>query len=113
MPLDAIYNYTKIFVSEFGFTEGDDNIMAEIYARGPVSIYLNADCLTNYTSGVNMYDTCKPNIPNHVVQINGWGSENGADYWIGRCTHRAAVHINHFNLIIFWCRSQQLGNLLG
>ena len=79
----AVKNFTRIAVSEYGYTEGDVEIMSEIYARGPVSIYLNADCLKTYTGGVSMYDSCVAAIPNHVVQINGWGTEGGVDYWIG------------------------------
>ena len=31
-----------------------------------------------------MYDTCNTRTTNHAIQLNGWGSENGTDYWIGR-----------------------------
>jgi cathepsin X len=58
--------------------------MSEIYFRGPVSVNLNANCIEDYTGGINMYDTCNTKMVNHVVQLNGWGSENGVDYWIGR-----------------------------
>lgn len=65
--------------------KGDDEIMAEIYARGPVSAYINAECIETYTSGVNMYDTCQTHITNHAIQLNGWGvAEDGTKYWIGR-----------------------------
>lgn len=31
-------------------------------------------------------DTCKTSLAanNHAIQLNGWGTENGVDYWIGR-----------------------------
>ena len=78
-------DYPKITLSEYGSVKGDDNIMAEIYARGPVSAYINADCIETYTGGVNMYDTCNTHTTNHAIQLNGWGTdENGVDYWIGR-----------------------------
>ena len=81
----AVTNYTTIKVSEYGWTEGDVNIMSEIYARGPVSVYLDADCIEEYTGGVNMYNTCQKWKTNHVVQINGWGTtDDGIDYWIMR-----------------------------
>ena len=76
--------YTPIKISEYGSVKGDDNIMAEIFARGPVSAYINANCIETYTSGINMYDTCSAQTINHAIQLNGWGSENGTDYWIGR-----------------------------
>jgi cathepsin X len=58
--------------------------MTEIFLRGPVSANINAECLETYTGGIQMYDNCKPNLYNHVIQLNGWGTENGTDYWIGR-----------------------------
>jgi C1A family cysteine protease len=77
-------NYTKIYLSEYGSVTGDDEIMAEIYARGPVSAYINANCIETYNGGINMYDTCSTFTTNHAIQLNGWGEENGVQYWIGR-----------------------------
>ena len=80
----AVAKYPKITISEYGSVKGDDNIMSEIYARGPVSAYINANCIEDYTGGINMYDTCNAFYTNHAIQLNGWGTENGVDYWIGR-----------------------------
>jgi cathepsin X len=41
-PCYAIKQYPKIQVSEYGSVKGDSEIMAEIFARGPVSAYINA-----------------------------------------------------------------------
>jgi len=79
----AITNYPKIQVSEYGTAYGDDQIMAEIYARGPVAAYIDANCIETYSGGINMYDTCT-GLTNHAIALTGWGSENGTDYWIGR-----------------------------
>lgn len=79
----AVKTYPKITVSEYGTAKGDDEIMAEIYARGPVSAYIDATCIEEYTGGINMYDTCTRKI-NHAIALLGWGTENGTDYWIGR-----------------------------
>lgn len=80
-----VENYPVIEVSEYGYASGDEQIMAEIYARGPVSAYINANCIEEYEPGtINMYDTCPPRMTNHAIQLNGWGTENGTDYWIGR-----------------------------
>jgi cathepsin X len=78
-----INDYPLITVDEYGTAKGDFQIMAEIYARGPVSAYIDANCIEEYTSGINMYDTCK-GVTNHAIQLNGWGTEDGVDYWIGR-----------------------------
>jgi cathepsin X len=58
--------------------------MSEIFSRGPVSAYINSDCLHDYTGGINAYDTCSSRTTNHAIQLNGWGTEDGVDYWIGR-----------------------------
>lgn len=75
--------YPAITLSEYGGVKGDDNIMSEIFERGPVAAYIDANCIEDYTGGINMYDTCS-RMTNHAIQINGWGTENGTDYWIGR-----------------------------
>jgi len=81
----AVDEYPKITLKEFGSTLGDDNIMAEIYTRGPVSAYINANCLEDYTSGIVTYEECEHTTTNHAIQLNGWGTtEDGVDYWIGR-----------------------------
>uniref|UniRef100_A0A7S3HM96 Peptidase C1A papain C-terminal domain-containing protein n=1 Tax=Spumella elongata TaxID=89044 RepID=A0A7S3HM96_9STRA len=80
----AIKNYPKITVSEHGSVKGDDEIRSEILNRGPVSAYINAECIETYSGGINMYDTCNTHTTNHAIQINGWGTENGVDFWICR-----------------------------
>lgn len=76
-------DYPAITISEYGGVRGDENIMAEIMARGPVAAYIDANCIEDYTGGINKYDTCR-RMTNHAIQLNGWGTENGTDYWIGR-----------------------------
>lgn len=80
-----ILKYPKIGVSEYGRVIGDDNIQKEIYSRGPVACYINYECLEDYDGGVSMYDTCKPYLFNHAIQLSGWGvDDSGVEYWIGR-----------------------------
>lgn len=79
----AIAKYPIIELSEFGTAHGDEEIMAEIYARGPLVGNIDATCIADYTGGINMYDNCSK-IVNHAVSINGWGTEDGVDYWIVR-----------------------------
>jgi cathepsin X len=81
------YAYPYTILEEYGIVSGGDhNIMAEIYARGPVSAYINAYCLEDpvYTGGIVQYDSCDNTTTNHAIQLNGWGTEDGVDYWIGR-----------------------------
>ena len=54
----AIEKYPTIGVSEYGSVRGDVNIQNEIMARGPVSCYINADCIADYSGmyiGVCVY----------------------------------------------------------
>lgn len=78
----AIKNYPHITVTEHGTVHGDTNLMSEIYARGPVSCYIDAGPLEDYTGGICPYNGASGT--NHAIQINGWGVENGKNYWIGR-----------------------------
>lgn len=89
-----INDYPQITVEEYGTARGDHEIMAEIYARGPVSAYIDATCIETYTGGINNYDTCS-GIINHAIQLNGWGTEDGVDYWIGRNSWWAHMHLNY------------------
>lgn len=39
-------------ISEYGTVHGEDNMMAEIYARGPIACGINAEPVLNYTGGI-------------------------------------------------------------
>ena len=41
----AVEDYPKIKVTEFGSVAGDDKIQAEVFARGPISCYIDASVL--------------------------------------------------------------------
>ena len=79
-----------ITVEEYGSVSGDNKIMAEMYARGPVSCTIDASVLgwvlatgnTGYTTGIANY-TATPRL-DHAIQLAGWGVENGIEYWLGR-----------------------------
>ena len=103
---DTASCFNKIQVSEFGSVSGEDKMKAEIFARGPVACYIDAGPLVrrppprrfatawpkaepisvcaqeDYKSGVNMYKGAKGT--DHAIQIAGWGTDNGVDYWLGR-----------------------------
>lgn len=87
VPVDLI---PMIQVEEYGSVTGDDKVMAEIFARGPVSCTIDASVLgwvlasgnTGYTTGIANYTTT-PRL-DHAIQIAGWGVDNGVEYWLGR-----------------------------
>jgi cathepsin X len=75
-------NYTSFFVDEFSDISGVQNIMAEIAARGPVAAGIDATVLETYTGGI--ITATQPANIDHIIEIVGYGTENGTDYWICR-----------------------------
>lgn len=55
-----------------------------------------------YTGGIVMYDTCQTHTINHAIQLNGWGTENGTDYWIGRNSWGTYWYVLPSVYIIAW-----------
>ncbi|BBN13066.1 cathepsin X [Marchantia polymorpha subsp. ruderalis] len=77
-----VLGYTKHWVSEYGHVEGELNMMAEIYERGPIACSLNASVLHSYRGGIVIEP--ESTDTDHVVSVSGWGVENGVKYWIVR-----------------------------
>ena len=83
-PCRPVQNYTKYFVEEYGYVSGEERMMKEIYARGPITCALDAtDELVAYKGGI-FEDTTGTTSLNHAISVVGWGEENGEKYWIGR-----------------------------
>ena len=78
-------NGTVYNISEYGSVTGEKEMMAEIYARGPIacSLYAHSKYFTEYKGGV-INDPTPYNTTTHVVAIVGWGMDNDTPYWIGR-----------------------------
>ncbi|CBJ28444.1 Cathepsin Z-like proteinase [Ectocarpus siliculosus] len=81
---EAVQSYPNATVSEYGTVVGEENIMAEVFARGPVACDIAASRLHEYTGGI----VDIPELPaetDHVVAIAGWGeTEEGLKFWIVR-----------------------------
>ena len=71
-------------VEDYGVFTGEENMKQLIWSGGPVA------CLVSYTSELHLYsggifnDTTGRRSFDHVVEVTGWGTENGVDYWIFR-----------------------------
>lgn len=73
-------------VAEYGMVDQDvEQIMAEIYARGPVAATINAEPIVEYAGGV-FSETGNSQSTNHIVSIVGWGMDEatGIKHWIVR-----------------------------
>lgn len=82
-----LVNGTKYYISEYGPVTGESDMMAEIYARGPIacSVWAHTDKFLKYTGGV-ISDPTNYNGTTHVVVLTGWGVDKttGLKYWVGR-----------------------------
>jgi cathepsin X len=83
-PCVGLKYYPNATVAEHGDVQGENDIMAEVYARGPVACVVDANPLRNYTGGI-------VNFPgstqvDHIVSIVGWGLDAATNtkYWIVR-----------------------------
>ena len=79
----ALDVFPNASIAEYGIVSGEEAIMAEVYARGPVAAGVDADPLHDYKGGI--YAKNPPYEINHVVSIVGWGeTAKGLKYWIVR-----------------------------
>ena len=80
-------NGTKYYVTEYGSVKGEEEMMAEIFARGPIacSLYAHSPAFLGYKDGI-IQDSTKYNSTTHVVAVTGWGvdQESGMKFWVGR-----------------------------
>lgn len=66
-----INNFPNVTISEYGIVRGENKMMAEIYARGPIACEVDATPLVHYQGGI--YSKTGIYEPNHMVSIVGWG----------------------------------------
>jgi len=77
----AIRKYPNITISSYGEVSGAQDMMQEIYQRGPITCGIDAAPILKYEEGIA---TDSGSGVDHVVSVVGWGTENGKFYWIVR-----------------------------
>jgi len=76
--------YLVYGVEEFGWVSGEENMMQEIYQRGPIACGIAVpDALEEYTGGIYCDDTGNMEIV-HDISVVGYGEEDGQKYWLVR-----------------------------
>jgi len=78
-------NGTKHYVGDYGNVLAVEDMMAEIYKRGPIvcGMYAHSPSFEDYTGGIITDNTTYP-YTTHDVSVVGWGVEKGVNYWIVR-----------------------------
>lgn len=63
----------------------EERIRKAVYLHGPLDIAMNAIPFLHYTGGIIAYseERCdrSPDSLDHNLQLVGWGTEDGVDYW--------------------------------
>lgn len=98
-PLTVCSKYVTVYgVEEYGDVRGEENMMAEIYARGPIACLINSEApqFNDYKGGLIICDKgkeCKNKNTDHVIVIAGWGVDKatGTKYWVGRNSYGTQV----------------------
>ena len=81
----ALDSFPNASIAEYGEVSGEKEIMAEVYARGPVAAGIDANLLDEYTGGVLTPPADYEYEINHIVAIVGWDeTKAGEKYWIVR-----------------------------
>eukprot|EP00241_Pyramimonas_parkeae_P018401 CAMPEP_0114309244 /NCGR_PEP_ID=MMETSP0059-20121206/18530_1 /TAXON_ID=36894 /ORGANISM="Pyramimonas parkeae, Strain CCMP726" /LENGTH=350 /DNA_ID=CAMNT_0001433023 /DNA_START=89 /DNA_END=1141 /DNA_ORIENTATION=- len=76
--------YPNASIAEYGRVAGEQRMMAEVYARGPIACDVDAGPLDDYKGGIisgeGVYHA------NHVVSVVGWGysEKEQKPYWVVR-----------------------------
>lgn len=75
-------HYNNYEIKDYGSVKGEENMMKEIMANGPIACVVDAGPL----EGLKSWDivTAKGSEPNHIISVVGWGVDNGTKYWILR-----------------------------
>jgi len=79
-------NTTDVSCSTYALvTKDSPDAMKAVLANGALSVAINASSygFQTYTSGIFNPSTCLTSL-NHAVNVMGWGTQDGTEYWIMR-----------------------------
>ncbi|EDQ84610.1 uncharacterized protein MONBRDRAFT_34651 [Monosiga brevicollis MX1] len=81
----AISDPPKLHIAEYGQVAGEHNMMAEIYARGPIAGTIAVPPALETWNGQGIFNDTTGDVSlDHEIEIAGWGVENNVPYWIIR-----------------------------
>jgi len=76
---------SPIKLVNFNYVIGEHALMDALANHGPVAVAISTVPFTAfsfYSSGIYSNPLCNPLIPDHIVVVVGYGTENGVGYWI-------------------------------
>jgi len=77
-------NYLMYGIEEFGLVSGEENMIQEIYQRGPIACGIaDPESLKEYKGGIYKDETGLLDI-SHIISIVGFGVEDDTPYWLVR-----------------------------
>jgi cathepsin X len=78
----AVDNYVKFHIEDYGNVHGEEGIMSEVMARGPITCGMVCpdEFVYGYDQGIFRYHGNETDM-DHDVEIVGWGEEDGVKYW--------------------------------
>ena len=73
-----IKDYKRYKINEYGSVEGADKMKAEIFARGPISCFVEVTQeFLDYTGGL-FVENDHSGLGGHIIEVTGWGkTEDG------------------------------------
>lgn len=77
----CLYNKAKAThtISDFGTVSGEAEYLNHLATIGPIAIDIQAGPVQHYKSGV--MTSCPGSGIDHAVQLTGYGTDGGVEYW--------------------------------
>jgi len=82
MKCPGLSHYPNATIAEYGFIQGKEAMMKEIYSRGPISCDIDAAPIGGYTTGIV---SDEGQDLDHTISVVGWGTDDAQGfYWLVR-----------------------------